>query len=66
MIDLAINTCVSKGFINSCGCKDLKGLEPAIKNWALYMSGVANFNNEAPEKMDKIMNQLKKVCNTCS
>ncbi len=69
-IDVNINKCVTKGFINiynSCGCNpDNSKLEPAIKNWALYMAATANFQNEAPEKMDAIIEHLDKVCKTCS
>jgi hypothetical protein len=65
-IDIKINTCVTKGFLNNCGCsKSLSDIEPALKNWALYMSATANFNNGAPEKMEAIMENLDKICNTC-
>jgi hypothetical protein len=66
MVDYSINKCISKGFIGICGdCDNLQDMFPAIKNWALYMSGVSNFQNEAPEKMDEIFNELNKTCATC-
>jgi hypothetical protein len=66
MVDYSINTCVSKGFLKMCNnCDTLQDMLPALKNWSLYMSGVSNFQNEAPEKMDEIFSELNKICTTC-
>lgn len=65
MVDFAINTCVTEGFIGIHKCDTLQEMEPAIKNWALYNSAVANFQNGAPEEMERIIIELDKICTTC-
>jgi hypothetical protein len=65
MLDYKINKCVTKGFIGMHKCDTLQEMEQAIKNWSLYMSGVANYHNGAPEEMERIFVELDKICTTC-
>lgn len=68
-VDIKINTCITKQFVDiysKCGCNaKINDLESAIKNWALYFSATVNFKNNAPEKMDVIIDELNKTCKTC-